>query len=409
MVHIRRLVAVAAVAAVLALVSALISLAGAAPARADGPGSGTPTLVTLGDSYISGEAGRWAGNTNTSSSRIDALGPTAYFDNAGHTAEQIPRCHRSASAPVHLGGGVDGIDLACSGASTTTDPRDVFGYFKPGLDFYDAGPGRQGQARMLADVAASHHVTAVVVSIGGNDIGFAEIVAQCLADFLASPSWWPDYCHDDSRITRATSASALAAARANVATALTNVRTAMRSAGYADGSWTLIVMTYPRPLATSAGYRYRESGYTRQSIGGCGFWNADADWASTTLNPAINATLVGGAADSGVSPRVVVDMSDALAGRRLCEKSVGLLEERGLSSWTQLGAVDQTEWVSMIRTISTAVGDYYVQESLHPNYWGQLAQRSCLRQAYNGGSPRGGTCTIAGTGLAGGEPRMILH
>ena len=28
--------------------------------RADGPGAGTPTVVTLGDSAISGEAGRWA-------------------------------------------------------------------------------------------------------------------------------------------------------------------------------------------------------------------------------------------------------------------------------------------------------------------------------------------------------------
>ena len=33
-----------------------------APAAADGPGVGTPTVVTVGDSAISGEAGRWAGN-----------------------------------------------------------------------------------------------------------------------------------------------------------------------------------------------------------------------------------------------------------------------------------------------------------------------------------------------------------
>ena len=57
-----------------------VVLLGAAPAvAADGPGVGTPTVVTLGDSAISGEAGRWAGNTNGSSSRIDALGPTAYW------------------------------------------------------------------------------------------------------------------------------------------------------------------------------------------------------------------------------------------------------------------------------------------------------------------------------------------
>ena len=54
------------------------ALWGAAPAAADGPGVGTPTVVTLGDSAISGEAGRWAGNTNDDSSRTDALGSTAY-------------------------------------------------------------------------------------------------------------------------------------------------------------------------------------------------------------------------------------------------------------------------------------------------------------------------------------------
>jgi hypothetical protein len=35
---------------------------GAGPAQADGPGVGTPWVVTVGDSYISGEAGRWAGS-----------------------------------------------------------------------------------------------------------------------------------------------------------------------------------------------------------------------------------------------------------------------------------------------------------------------------------------------------------
>ena len=49
------------------------------PALADGPGVGKPTVVSVGDSAISGEAGRWAGNTNGSPSNVDALGSTAYF------------------------------------------------------------------------------------------------------------------------------------------------------------------------------------------------------------------------------------------------------------------------------------------------------------------------------------------
>jgi len=67
----------------------LVSGATPAAAATSGPGVGTPYVASLGDSYISGEAGRWAGNTNRSSAEIDALGSTAYFDNATGTAEQI--------------------------------------------------------------------------------------------------------------------------------------------------------------------------------------------------------------------------------------------------------------------------------------------------------------------------------
>src|SRR5690242_7330965 len=88
---------------------------GVPAAHADGPGVGTPTIASVGDSYISGEAGRWAGNTNNGSQYVDALGATAYFDNAANTAEQINRCHRSKAAEVYIGGGVNGVTLACSG------------------------------------------------------------------------------------------------------------------------------------------------------------------------------------------------------------------------------------------------------------------------------------------------------
>src|SRR5215211_168762 len=87
-------------------------------ARADGPGVGTPAVVALGDSAISGEAGRWAGNTNGSPSRVDALGSTAYWDTA--SGEAIRGCHRSKAAEVLIGGGFPSANLACSGARTST-------------------------------------------------------------------------------------------------------------------------------------------------------------------------------------------------------------------------------------------------------------------------------------------------
>ncbi|GAB3165464.1 hypothetical protein GCM10027059_23070 [Myceligenerans halotolerans] len=390
-----------------ALVAA--SAVAAPPAAADGPGVGDSWVVTLGDSYISGEAGRWAGSSNDDYRRADALGPHAYHDDADGTGETIPGCHRASSAEAYFGAGTQGLNLACSGARTATSAGSGF---KPGIDFYDGSAG-QGQALALQEAAATRNVRMVVVSIGGNDFGFADVVQQCVVNFLTSPTWWKNYCHDDSSVEAHFTAANVAAVRADVADALGNVATAMRNAGYADDQWTLVVQTYPSPIPDGAGIRYSESGYSRQFTGGCGIWNADADWANATALPVINGALLGAANDAGLSGVRTLDMTHAFEGQRLCENSVGLYEEVGLANWQSPGAVDQTEWVNQIRTVST-IGDspYEVQESLHPNYWGQLAQRNCLRQVWNGGDPISGSCVIGGVGTttltATGEPRMTL-
>jgi hypothetical protein len=392
---------------VLSLVTAGLSvLTVGAPAHADGPGVGTPWVVSVGDSYISGEAGRWAGNSNASESYVDALGSTAYYDNATNTGEQITRCHRSKAAEVYIGGGVSSLNLACSGARTSTF-TDSSGNFKPGLDFYNSG-GNQGQALMLQGFAASHNVKMVAVSIGGNDFNFASIVQSCVTDFLTSPTWWKNYCNDDSSVTSNLTAANVAAVCARIATAYQNIRTAMRNAGYADNAWTLMVQNYESPIPNGSAFRYSESGYTRQSTGGCGFWNNDANWANGTALPTIDNAVFGAAADSGLSNVRTLNLAGAFNGHRLCENTDNLVEAN-YSSWRATGAVDKSEWIDQIRTVSTATSDYYIQESLHPNYWGELAVRSCLRQAWNGGTPRSGTCTTSGTGLLDGEPRMALN
>ena len=399
------------VVVVATLAGGLTLATGAQPAAAatSGPGVGTPYVASLGDSYISGEAGRWAGNTNQSSSEIDALGSAAYFDNATNTAELIPGCHRSKSAEVQIGGGVGSVNLACSGAKTSTF-FDSSGNFKPGIDFYSDGSGNQGQALMLQNFAATHNVRMVMMSIGGNNFNFAGIVQTCVEDWLLSPSWWPDYCSTDSSVTKNFSSSNIATQVAAIRGAIDNIRTAMADDGYSAAMYTIVVQDYPSPIPNSSGFRYGQSGYTRQSVGGCGFWNTDANWANGTALPDINGAVKSAVTADGASNLKVMDISSVFNGHRLCENTVGLLEEEGLTSWTNSGAVNKTEWVNQIRTVSTLFGPYQVQESLHPNYWGQLALRDCARQAYNGGTPRGGSCTISGSGLdAQGEPVMALH
>ena len=376
------------------------------PVHADGPpNSGTPWVVTIGDSAISGEAGRWAGNSNVSPSYVDT-GANAYSDNAAGTGEAIPGCHRSKAAEVHIFAGynVNSLNLACSGARTYTQTS---GDFKPGLDWYNDGT-RRSQVVELDSFARSHNVKAVTVLIGANNFGFADIVQQCVTDWLTSPSWWKNYCYDDSSISSRFTAAAVDARTNEVAGALANVAGAMSNAGYQPSDWTLIVQTYWSPIPLGAGFRYAESGWTRQNTGGCGVWNRDADWANNTAVAKMNQALTNGVLRSGVTNYAVLDMSSALNGHRLCEKGVGLLEEVGLTRWTQAGAADRTEWVSQVRTTSTIFGPYQLQEDIHASYWGQLAMRNCLRQAYNNGAVRGGRCTSTGGVNSRGEPNMSL-
>lgn len=102
--------------------------------------------VALGDSYSSGE-----GNPP--------------FD-AG-TDVSGNRCHRSPRAWPRLLGA--DRRLACSGA--TID--DLFG------GQMDVGPDDRGQLEQLAEIDASATVDAVTLTIGGNDIPFADVIADC--------------------------------------------------------------------------------------------------------------------------------------------------------------------------------------------------------------------------------------
>ena len=182
-------------------------------------------VVTIGDSYISGEGGRWAGNITGDPAQVDALGPDAYNDRRG--GERIP-----------------GKNLACSGAKTRTqrgsDP------FKPGIDFYRGGNGKVGQLVLLRRFAKTHDVSDVVVSIGGNDYGFASIVARCLQNFQSTAGTpVPDYCSDDEAVTQHFTPANVRRVTARITAALQRTAKAMRQAGYRPRQYSILVQNYP--------------------------------------------------------------------------------------------------------------------------------------------------------------------
>ncbi|BAJ27059.1 MULTISPECIES: hypothetical protein [Kitasatospora] len=399
----------AAVAVVLSTAASCVLAA--APARAaDGPGAGEPWVVSVGDSYISGEAGRWAGNSDSLLTNPTDTGADAYFDNADHTAERIPGCHRSKSAEIHLGGGVRSENLACSGATTATDATGAA--FKPGIDFYQDATGRKGQARMLQEFAAGHRVKMVALSIGGNDFGFAEVVQKCLTTFVLGVT---PYCKNDATVTGKVAPAEVARLTGAIAGAIDNIHTAMAGAGYADGDYTIVVQNYPGPMRSPAASnnRYGET-YGRQTTGGCGVYNTDIDWLLgtflTTVNSTVAASITKAATDHQVTNTKALNLRTAFDGRTLCEKPVNVIENTDLATGTSPGAQDKLEWVSQIYTATGVLGSHQLQEGLHPDYWGQLALRNCLRRAYADGTPQSGTCTrdTAGGTDAQGEPAMLL-
>ncbi|OKI05185.1 hypothetical protein A6A06_11150 [Streptomyces sp. CB02923] len=416
----RRRIRLAAAAATAAAVTGLLATAPAATGspqtRQAAPGPGA--VVSLGDSYISGEAGRWAGNSDANPvnfRRIDALGPTAYFDNAGRTAERVPKCHRSRSAEIHLGlPRTESENLACSGARTDSflAPK---GVAKPGLDFSDAA-GVPGQARQLEEYARDHAVRMVAVSVGGNDFRFSDVVTSCVLAYL-SPL--PKACSQDPANRARFTEQAVEKRAGDIAGGLRNIRQAMLRAGHESDEYDVIVQNYPAPIPHGRDFRYPAPLGARQTLGGCAFNDRDADWAVDSVLPTVGRAVERGIGKSGLDNVRFLDLTHSFDGHRLCERGAGLVDPvRGtVNRWTDPGAADRTEWISWVRTVTAVLPPFQVQEALHPNHWGQLALRNCLRQAYisAGGSAaptapkRRLTCTGGGPGLNGrGEPQMKL-
>ncbi|MGI8993720.1 MAG: hypothetical protein ACR2FP_05405 [Nocardioidaceae bacterium] len=397
----------------------IVLLAGCTHSDEAPPGSDKPTpaatsstvvtpeppnwVVTVGDSYISGEGARWAGNTSRRAAPVDALGPTAYDDRPGE--ESQPGCHRAQESIATLDlPNVRGKNLACSGATTRSSGGPAGLGFEPGLDFYRDGEGNRGQALALQRFARTHDVSHVIVSIGGNDFGFGPVVAGCALGFLGlfAPR---QPCSADSDVTARFGAQQARKVRDKVRRAFDRVTTAMSLAGYADGDYRLVVLSYPSPLPESTKVRYARD-HARYDVGGCPFFDVDLDWANDVALAAINTSL-NRAARAVTGPDVVqLDLAGAFNGHRLCERGVASFPESGLGSWESAGAASRLEWVN--RTYFSLT-PWQVQESLHPNYWGMRAEQSCVELVIAAQPVAGRVGCRPGAGLTtAGTPAMRL-
>lgn len=342
------------VLAAAALTAPLLALA--TPAQA---ATGPTASVTLGDSYISGEAGRWKGNSlTTSGSRAGtdrAWTGSSYDPSRAYGSSYANGCDRSDVAEVRSATGIaqTQINLACSGAVSAN----VFRASNGGQSY----KGELPQADQLAAVAAANDVKLITLSIGGNDLGFADVIETCVKDYLI----WYSYCYDDQQ--EAVN-SRMPAAMAGVGKSIDEIRAVMTAAGYSSSSYRIVLQSYPSPIPRGADMRYPESGWSRADTGGCPFWNGDADWARNTLVPQISNELGKVAKAKGVQ---FLDLRDMMAGREVCSKATKQATSSSAPSATT------SEWARFVDAgLSASQGD--VRESMHPNYYGQLALGRCL-------------------------------
>jgi lysophospholipase L1-like esterase len=356
-------------AALVAIAVAVLGMAGGAGAS---PGSPATAIVSLGDSFISGEGGRWMGNgsepfgtrSGTDRAAFDCGGWGCSYDPSRvYGASEGNDCHRSdvapiLSAPVAVG---ERANLACSGAKAENLWRAVSG----GQPHFGEAP----QADRLAALARRDDVRMVVVTVGANDVGFGGLVVDCALDWARSSPEDPVYCHGGAQ---AEIEAALPAAGARLRKALREVRAAMADAGYRRSDYRLVAMGYASPFPTGRWIRYPEDGWSRLSEGGCPLWNADADWAVLRATPTIDAMMRADAASAGAE---FLDLQHALDGHQLCDS-------RSRRAGSEGPSPQASEWV---RRLSFAQGA--TRESLHPNAYGQRAIGACIGMLFV--SPRG--------------------
>jgi hypothetical protein len=368
--------------------ASLAALAGLTILPAAALAAPPPTsVVSIGDSYISGEAGRWLGNSaNLAGSRdrtdracVFTLGLCASYDESrvyvdGTAADG---CHRSdvaellsARLPVDRA-----VNIACSGAVTDNVVRASNG----GTPAHGETP----QADQLAPIATSTRVRMIVVSIGGNDLGFASLVTSCFEAYLTLQPPCSQAQAD------ALSDARIAAAATKIEHAIDEIRAVMRAASYADDDYRLVLQTYPVVIPHAADARYAQFD-PRRIVEGCPFYDADLDWAQDVAAPRIGDAVKTAAAARGAE---VLELLHAFNGHEICARTSSAVTLLTPTSPTR------SEWGRAVSASTIAEGE--TQELFHPDAYGQAALGDCLGAMYAAG--RGSYACAGAAGIAPGD------
>jgi lysophospholipase L1-like esterase len=315
---------------VITLLVILFGIPGDAPPVPAPPKPGPPshaplTIVSLGDSTVSGE------------------GAGDYIQ--GTDGQHDDWCHRSAVAEVHetrVPGVVRTVNLACSGANTA-----------------QVGLGRAvqntepSQTAQLAALATHDRVVAVVVAVGANDNPqFADVLNSCVDAWAKQgscsagfePAW-------QRRIN---------AMVPKVVQVLRDIRAAMAKVHYQPSDYQLVLQSYAAPIGPNAAGNLL-------SLAGCPFREVDLRWVRTTAVRVLDDGLRRAATEAGTR---FLDLVGAGLGHEACSGG----DTNTSNEWfTRLTVA----WQDISNQQRVA---HVLQQSFHPNARGQAAFGGCLSQ-----------------------------
>ncbi|MFE7635385.1 GDSL-type esterase/lipase family protein, partial [Kitasatospora sp. NPDC057518] len=378
------------------------------PALAPCPLPRPAAIVSMGDSYISGEGGRWAGNGDYPSSGSGLGTDRAVTDCTGEVAEAETcrydltkvyggtsyqggnACDRSDVAEIK---GVDlyGIppanrfNIACSGAETKHVRSEGF-------------KGEAPQVQQLRELAKQQDVKVIALSVGGNDLDFSGILNRCAQRFLLGRG----ACHEGED---APLKSKVAGLQGSVEGTVDDIRAAMRDAGYEDGDYTLVVQSYPSPFPQPLGMRETGDTYDRYTKAGFPFYDEDAAWTNRTVTPAISDALKKAAV---AKKAVFLDPRSAFAGHELNSKDARTAGvENSPQSPLAADAAEWVRWVDHLPGVPSTRKQGEAQEFVHPNAFGQQALSECLSQTVRQHDAHPQYGTFACDGRAGAAPGAV--
>ncbi|MFE7316622.1 ricin-type beta-trefoil lectin domain protein [Streptomyces sp. NPDC057555] len=291
------------------------------------------SLISLGDSEISGEGvGTYEAGTD---------GPTNW-------------CHRSPDSAIHRTGIAADVtyNVACSGAYT--------GNIRIGGS--KQYPDELVQSDSLAVAARNTRLKMVLLVAGANDdLQFGPVMTDCVERwFLLQGACEPKYrpgwqARVDGLVPK-------------VEATVADLRTVMRDAGYADGDYRLVVMSYPSPIGPDM---QDNPNYPGQLPGGCEGYTSDAAWGRNAAVPAFERGVRKIAQDTGAT---YLDASRLFHGHEVCMANTWA---RGL-------------YVNVSNPFPPDANS--VRQSFHPNARGHGAFASCLTQLYAAPQLREASC-----------------